>query len=450
MTALVVPGSATQRDAVVWVGVLDEPDAPAAAFTLDIAQVGSRPIGAWTRRLEAGERSVQYTRVTVDGLEPGRRYRVDLRRAGSHVSDAVIGTLPEALPGLMDRPFTLLLGSCFARAKDNAGTAGLMYEQLPAGARPDLKVLCGDQVYLDTVSLWTLVEQLDEVGLLRRHLGAYRASWTQDPGFRRLLRDGPNLFSSDDHDFWNNAPNPSFTAPDTFKDGGTSRWYSVASQLYEAFQRPLRPTIECFEMRGLSILLTDTRIDRQGYTDGNQRFVSADDLGRIRDWAASLDGPGCLVVGQLPFSGASDWKGRWTDFGLPDFAQYGDFVAALQAARHSIVILTGDVHFGRFAVASVEPGHDIVEVVSSPMSLVFPIPPNKWHEAPDRFPAAAIPGVTRWPVRTAEAYRLNTNHFATIEFQRAGAFVLMRVKAWPFTRVGKPPAVQYQVEHWIR
>ena len=53
------------------------------------------------------------------------------------------------LPTFEEKPFTVLLASCFCKREDDEGAVGRTYAQLPAGSRPDVKILCGDQVYLD-------------------------------------------------------------------------------------------------------------------------------------------------------------------------------------------------------------------------------------------------------------------------------------------------------------
>jgi hypothetical protein len=198
-------------------------------------------------------------------------------------------------------------------------------------------------------------------------------------------------------------------------------------------------------MAGLSVLVADTRVDR---TRGTAAFMDEQGLKVIRDWAAALKSPGCLVVGQLVFQGKSGWKGQFTDFGLPDFDQYPALVDALRQAARTVLILTGDVHFGRVAVCQLEPGRELIEIVASPLALVGPIPPNDWHPAPPTYPAEAIPGQVQRPLRT-EAYRLNSNHFATVSFARSGGWVRVRVQAWPTELRGALPAPTQTWERWV-
>ena len=101
-----------------------------------------------------------------------------------------MGTLPKQVPSLEERPFTILLGSCFAQKKDGAGNVGRTFALLPSDVRPDLKLLCGDQVYLDAPSFWTVFPAVTEGELKRRLLESYLAAWTQEPGYHTLSPTG--------------------------------------------------------------------------------------------------------------------------------------------------------------------------------------------------------------------------------------------------------------------
>jgi hypothetical protein len=451
LTLLLVPHEVGLDRVELWIGALDEPSIQPGSLSVALAGVvggpGPSAVGQWDGTVTAGSRSIAFRRLTIAGLLPRTRYRFELRQDGALASDAVATTLPDRLPNLDEKPFTIMLGSCFARAADGAGNAGRAYSLLPAGAQPDVKILCGDQVYLDQPTTEFLFHTHTEEQLRERHLTNYARAWTQTDGFRELLRVGGTFFSSDDHDFWNNAPNATVIARDTWSQDGRDAWGRAARTLYGAFQRPVARPSASFRVDRLSFFMADTRMGR---TPETTAFSSDADLAAIEAWAGGLDGPGCLVVGQLVFSGKAGFKGRWMDYGLPDFDQYPRLVRALMAARHTVVILTGDVHFGRIAVCQLTPGQDIVEVVASPLALVAPFPANTWHAAPPEFPAMAIPGLVRRPVQTAEAFRLNANQFSTIGFSRSGSsFVRMQVQAWPVQTNGLQPVPSHSFEYWI-
>lgn len=445
MSHLLIPGPATTRTATLWAAALDEADDPAR---LEVVAAGGQrqSLARWDHELQGGKRRVQIRRVELTGLAPRSRQPVELRRAGQTVARARMGTLPERVPSLEERPFTILLGSCFAQKKDGAGNVGRTYALLPSDVRPDLKVLCGDQVYLDAPSFWTIFPAVTVGELRRRLLESYLAAWTQEPGFHTLLADGPNTFTADDHDFWNNAPKGSVTAPATLIPELRKRWLEEATLLYRAFQRPAAGKPVVLTIDGLSICIGDVRVER---TETDERFMSAADLAEIRTWALGLKSPGCLVLGQVLFTAPAGTISRHMDLGLPDFRQYTELLDALRNAPHAVVILTGDVHFGRVAVCELLNGQEIVEVVASPLALVASVPKNEWKAAPRLYPSQAAPGFVQRPITTEVGYQFNGNHFATIGFSRAGGRVRIKVQAWPTENKGKPPASVRTYERWI-
>ena len=62
-------------------------------------------------------------------------------------------------------------------------------------------------------------------------------------------------------------------------------------------------------------------------------------------------------------------KGSKTDKNLPDWAQYDTLITALQNGNHDIVVLAGDVHYGRVSQVKIgNSGNKLVEIITSPMS----------------------------------------------------------------------------------
>jgi hypothetical protein len=250
MKFLLVPHGATAATATIWVGAIDE-DVRARSVELEFSSdhdsgvveldasgwqkwksyypLDRRSLNPldWLPKSSPEERKLYYQRVTI-GLEkrlkPRTSYFLKLRIDGETVDlkdqlgTAQVTTLPAALPTEEEEnPLTLLLGSCFYCPNDREGLVGKTYHHIPGDKKPDIKVLCGDQVYLDnpwrdTTIKWTRSYRVP--GLFRATLfQKYEKNSTQvrgedeDAGFRQLLRDGPNYFCPDDHEFWNNAPN---------------------------------------------------------------------------------------------------------------------------------------------------------------------------------------------------------------------------------------------------
>ena len=150
----------------------------------------------------------------------------------------------------------------------------------------------------------------------------------------------------------------------------------------------------------------------------------------LEEWIRSLRGPAMLVIGQPIFAKTAGVRGNVADWNLPDFTQYARLCKALLASKQSIVIVTGDVHYGRVATARLASGAELIEIISSPMALVDRSSGGSWSDAPASFPHAVIPGVARVQVRTVSTWKRYANHFVTLELNQRGSGVNLRVRTW--------------------
>jgi hypothetical protein len=441
MTYLLIPNGfqGPRMMPVVWVGAIGEN--VGAGFTLDYG-VGRTALGQWQGWPAAGAARVRYQRVLLDGLPPRTTFQLMLLDgAGRQLADAEVTTLPDRLPVAGEKAFTVFLGSCFHVGRDAGGAVGSSFLRIPSGMRPEVKFLCGDQVYLDAPASHYTLHTHSVAELETELFEKYEKTWTQTPrGFLDLLKRGANYFSSDDHEYWNNAPDKAPLVRDTYWPPFLNKradWLRMARELYKVFQTT--ELVSSFNVGPLSFLNLDTRFDR---SSDQTTFITVDNLRRVRGWVEGLAGPGVLVVGQPLFAGKAGWlglEGRLVDFGLPDFKQYADLVNIIAASRHSIVVLTGDVHFGRVASCTLASGIELVEVISSPMSLVDDRVGLKWHPPPTFFPGFDVPLAVggKREIKSRE-FRYAENQFMTLEFSAEGATVNMKVNAWPVTG-GEPP-----------
>src|SRR5262249_24074250 len=94
-----------------------------------------------------------------------------------------------------------------------------------------------------------------------------------------------------------------------------------------------------------------------------------------------------------------------------------------------VVILTGDVHYGRVAAAVFRAGvraPEVIEVISSPTALAVaaagvPVGP------PERFPLNAVSGLASAGTSVRSPARAD-NNLATLEFTQASGQINMRVQ----------------------
>jgi hypothetical protein len=412
-----IPQQVTADSATLMVGVRG-----ARQPALSVATTQSTQAVTLERFPAAGDALLRFGRVRFDALAPDTRLRFELRDADGTVLDVAHMTTLPARVGGPSAPFRMLLGSCFSRG-DDAGL-GTAIAALPGGAKPRVKLFCGDQVYLDTGRI-----RLGASSETTRELIAenyWRAFNQQPQGFGDVLRDGGNYFLSDDHEFYNNAPFPSIVAWRTRDDDYRSAFLAAARTLYRAWQGNYTG-LHGFDVAPLSVRLLDTRIARDAQLD---RLTTDTDAAALEAWVAGLQGPGVLALGQPLFDEPAENPNGFTgDANLPSYRQYAALLAVLGRSRHPLVLLTGDVHFGRIASCELPGNVRVLEIVSSPMAQLWGAQ-GRFRAAPRTLAASAGSAFHAREVRTDPGFTTNRDHFLTLDFWSVGPAVHLSVKRW--------------------
>lgn len=476
MTFIIIPHEIGTTTATLWIGAICEGDIPNRPVWLDL-NGESRPMGdkwrVWQtfadtdpqdyapadRRLhnviskdEPIRERIHYQRFELEGLDSDKPYRakliVDNQEAvglDGRLRSCSFRTLPNELPEAgSGSTFNILLGSCFYMPRDPGGMVGQTFNDLPESHRPHVKFLCGDQVYLDNPWYQTTFKwnwSYRQPGAFRKMLlDKYLATWTQSPdensGFNRLLTEGANYFCSDDHEFWNNAPSfGGVGLANTFSHGRRSWWFEEARKLFRVFQS--RASLQGFKIGNLSVKVVDTRIDRDA---SGIRFMLYENLEEVQDWLSSLKAPGVLVLGQALLKAdaiqtRTDKILSGFDKDLADYGQYAELKKSILSCSHSVIVLTGDVHFARVACVSPDSNGvtEFVEVVSSPMCLV----PGLFGRRKSNSYQKALP-LDSEPINNKRPFGdEHHDHFATIQFSAVGNNeVRMKVCYWPIFSSG--------------
>lgn len=381
MTLVLHPRAAPPDRLRLWLGAFDRPPGE-LTWTVGGRRVEPAPVrpaapahpwGAtcWTGVYE----------IAGDGAEaiaPGARYRVEVRErgAGGRRARLEVRTLPAEVPGGLDRWFDVLLISCFHQAEDPTGRVGRLVTGLPAGRRPQLSLLMGDQVYLDLPTIGDFPD--DERKLAAKFERDYRTNWAGPGGYGRVLAAAPYVAAPDDHEYWNNFPHRSPIIQNSWSAGGRERWRKAADHLYEAFQlgHPAKlgePVT--VDVPPLSFLVLDNRSHRR---DDRSRSLAPGTIERVRAWVdrvIAARGFGVVVTGQsLLDEKVGELQGEIADRMLANYGDYPALVrelARLAEAGRPVLLLTGDVHWGR-VLRLVDPhGRTrFYEVICSPSSLV--------------------------------------------------------------------------------
>lgn len=396
-----------------------------------------------------------YALVEFEGLEPRKRYAVTFSRwikkntrigrpeQWLELRDATFDTLPARLPTRNQKPFTIGLGSCFYSHRDGGQAAGsyrALYDRGDKSVRPDITFLTGDQVYLDigfdSLSIWPRE-------IRQRIADDYAEHWQL---LGSIMTRGGTWMLPDDHEYWNDYPFydsliPTLLALKIAKV--RSAWTRASKDAVENIQ--CCPRVETFDLGGdLSVCLADLRSHRS-----KRRFLPIADFDRLTNWAENLQSPGVLAIPQPLIV-----EENKTERNLLSFkTQYSDLLEAMGESGHDIVVLSGDVHFGRISSVALGPrGGRLIEVISSPMSNltglngVATAVPNC---VPKKFPdpnQLAIPGWVPSEVKHDKSFMVSTKkgfpvsaypktrtreHFMTIGLNRDGqGGITLTVNAW--------------------
>ncbi len=329
------------------------------------------PTGS-TRRMGVRE-------LRLEGATPGALYEVTLPEVERPLRWR---TLPSTLP---PEGVSFLISSCFWLNDDRDGFYASAVKELVQREKPIFKILMGDQLYAD---VWAPLPKSLPQGLAAK----YERYWGDD-AYRDMLAACPTLVSCDDHEFWNDFPQPQIQVPLSW-DRYQPTNGNVLAELYDAYQSSLNPDGKrwsSIELPPVSFFVADTRSNRTRDDDPNARLMVSEQWDDLEAWAKNLKGPGVLVLPQ-PMMKAGGSK---TDRTLVDFQESDRFGAIFERALggkepHDILILTGDIHTGRLSSARIVGLQgEIYELVASPASLVTPwLPP--WGHKPSELPDKLI------------------------------------------------------------
>jgi hypothetical protein len=324
--------------------------------------------------------------LTLQTIHPGDLYEVQIPEAG--LSEPFRW---RSLPSdIGQEGVSFLLASCFWHENDREGTYAAAVRQLTKQWSPAFKLLVGDQVYGD----WPSDKTPDFTGHPEVELYADRyARYWGDAAYRELMQTSPNFFMCDDHEFWNDYPEKQIHLSRTWPEFREA-YAKAAQMLYERYQQCANPGDKPwyrFAVGPVSFFVADSRSQRDFFRDAPPAHFSQEPQWRdLERWARGLRGPGVLVLGQPLFQKDGDWR----DHSLSNFTEdYGRLWSVIegslrgqndQQTPHDILVLSGDIHTGRFAVgrrAGLGAPEGVPELIASPASMIRP--GSKEPEEPD-------------------------------------------------------------------
>ena len=353
--------------------------------------------GAWAPppALPGAKRQMAIRELRITDATPGELYEVTIPERGAPL---FWRTLPQRIP---DAGMTLLIGSCFWINDDRDGFYASAVKELVQRERPAFKFLMGDQLYAD---VWAP----KPINLRKGLADKYERYWG-DATYQELLAACPNIVSCDDHEFWNDYPEPQIQVPYSWERFGPDNAQAL-KDLFDAYQAALNPQGKRWsrlDVAPVSFFVADTRSDRTKDSAPQPRLASPEMWNDLETWASELKGPGVLVLPQpLLKQGGSK-----TDRTLLDFKESDRLGAIFEAALdgrtgddkpHDILILTGDIHTGRISQAEIVGAQgQVFELVASPASLVTPFLPP-WGHKPSALPDRLTINRRKWTVTASQ------------------------------------------------
>lgn len=398
----------------VWVGTLfptlKKPERARVRLITKNGKVRTRIIRKWQRPFP-GMKQRFFAVVTFRGLEAGNDYRLEferrieaapragIRRRWQRLRSGTFRTLPSRVPEKGRGAFTIGLGSCFYHHRDGGRAAAsykALYERGRNTIRPDVTVLAGDQVYLD-IGFDSL--SLTEQEIRERIAADYALHWQ---ALGSLLSRGGTWMLPDDHEYWNDYPFTDSLLPTLLAlklPHVHNSWTKAASDGVKNVQRS--PVVESLTLgNDLSVCLADLRSHRSEH-----KLLPEAPFNTLLEWAAHRTCPGVLVIPQPLIVEQNEVERNIRSYGT----QYARLLEALGSVSHDVVVLSGDVHFGRIASVPIGTGRArLVEIISSSMSNLTGLnglATGVATDRPDRFPHGTAAEALGWQPQKVNYYK---------------------------------------------
>ncbi len=400
----------------VWVGTLfpalKMPERARVRLFREDREVKTRSIRKqdWQRPFP-GMQQRFFAVVTFRGLEAGSDYRLaferrieaeplaGIKRRWQRLRSGTFRTLPSRVPEKGRDAFTIGLGSCFYNHRDGGRAAAsykALYERGGKTVRPDVTVLTGDQVYLD-IGFDSLSLRGKEIR--ERIADDYALHWQ---ALGSMLSRGGTWMLPDDHEYWNDYPFTDSLLPTLLAlklPSVRKHWTKAASDGVKHVQRS--PVVESFTLGDdLSVCLADLRSYRS-----EQKFLPEAPFKTLLDWAGHRTCPGVLVIPQPLIVQQNNVERNLRSYET----QYARLLEALGSVSHDVVVLSGDVHFGRIAGVPIGTGGArLVEIIASPMSNLTGLnglATSVATDRPDRFPHSAAAEALGWQPHKVNYYK---------------------------------------------
>lgn len=400
--------------------------------------------------------SFQHVHLNKKVLKSDTAYQFTVNYGTAYATAAAeFKTLPSAIPVGLDNAYQIFAGSCFDYTMDS-GRVSEAYQQVFHTSKPHQLFFMGDTIYNDAPADQHIAVRYTKSELAAMLHQKYQLTWD---ALGRVMQSGFNYNISDDHERWNGAPfPPAFMLG--VSESYLQTWGTVANSFFKALQS--QSLVKFFSIgKDLSFCVADTTLRRDKI---RKNLLPDKEFEKVTDWLTTLKSPGVLVISQplLLEKKAGYLFNR--EANIVAYEQYRTLANLISQSKYDIVVLSGDVHYSRFASIPLEKA-TLYEVITSPLSLVEFTPnagdtsllndaaelasAGRWRltddRKPTRFPDKSV-SQTRFPVHYEKAGRAKLDeftgdtapnrteeNFAQIRFFKESAeakHIRMRVDTW--------------------
>lgn len=298
-------------------------------------------------------------KLHIKGLSPGKTYTLkiidDFRGRQTLVDEREFSALP-----LNKDEVTFALVSCMSDDARFEADIDPMWSAL-VDARPELIVMSGDNVYVDSFDFVPRGTGT-ELDIWQRYIATF-----QRIPFYRARRLTPILATWDDHDFGTNNGDRTFVS----REGARKVFLAFfgGRRIDNVYEPANEGVYGAFYGFGQRFFLLDNRMFRAAKTPtGGDEFAT---FGKKQhEWFfSSLNkdvSPAWIIEGTQFFSGSRlDFKESFQDDHPTHFRR---FVSDLKASRVPVVFGSGDIHFSEIMRIDAELlGYPTYEITSSPL-----------------------------------------------------------------------------------
>lgn len=314
----------------------------------------------------------------ITGLKPNEKYVIKPKFQATNYDETILIRTPPVSLEHPEDELVIALSSCYFPS-DQFVEYPIRMENFIKNNIPHLKIFSGDQIYADVPAAFNSISP--KMLYQDRYQKAFQAD-----RLGGLLKKGANVFTCDDHEYWNGYPESMPYLTRSWSEN-KSNWEKCGQEAFWRNQGVMNMIGDSplefercwasYKLAGIDLFISDTRTDRTNRDANKPHTLSAPQKSALISWINTVERIGLLVIGQPLMQGPIKLVNTLFDNALEDYKReyqelLSNLVNNINERGVSFIILTGDIHWGRL-VYWVPPKNSqakLIEFVASPLARV--------------------------------------------------------------------------------